>query len=121
MQYRPSPVSEPMAALLRGCSEFDPTRTEASVSRSCTRNRPKSDDECFSAIVVSTSLEADIAAARTFQKAGEFDSRHATSLEGKKLELSAGAPPRSLSTNEERVSFPIPTGSGRTLFPFLVH
>ncbi|KAK7438277.1 hypothetical protein Landi51_11735 [Colletotrichum acutatum] len=76
-------------------------RTGASAFRSCTRNRPKSDDECVSATIVSTFLEADIAAARTVQKAGEFDSRHATTLKDKKLELSAGAPPRSWSIEEE--------------------
>ncbi|EXF74648.1 hypothetical protein CFIO01_10340 [Colletotrichum fioriniae PJ7] len=76
-------------------------RTGASAFRSCTRNRPKSDDECVSATIVSTSLEADIAAARTVQKAGEFDSRHATTLKDKKLELSAGVPPRSWSIEEE--------------------
>ncbi|KAG7055612.1 hypothetical protein JMJ77_0008067 [Colletotrichum scovillei] len=76
-------------------------RSRASAFRSCTRNRPKSDDECVSATIVSTSLEADIAAARTVQKAGEFDSRHATALKDKKLELSAGALPRSWSIEEE--------------------
>ncbi|KAK1672774.1 hypothetical protein BDP55DRAFT_634533 [Colletotrichum godetiae] len=80
---------------------FDPLGTGTSAFRSCTRNRPKSDDECVSATIVSTSLEADIAAARTVQKAGEFDSHHATTLEDEKRELSATAPPWSWCIEEE--------------------
>ncbi|KXH59483.1 hypothetical protein CSAL01_12582 [Colletotrichum salicis] len=102
MQYRPSP--EPYTKFFppRSCAwSFDPLGTGTSAFRSCTRNRPKSDDECVSATIVSTSLEADIVAARTAQKAGEFDSHHATTLKDKKLELSATAPPWSWSIDEE--------------------
>ncbi|KAI3528095.1 uncharacterized protein CCOS01_08585 [Colletotrichum costaricense] len=87
MQYRPSP--EPYTKVP---SPWPVPAVEAVLSVY---------DECVSATIVSTSLEADIAAARTVQKAREFDSRHATTLKDKELELSARAPPRSWSIEEE--------------------
>ncbi|KAK1471560.1 hypothetical protein CCUS01_06044 [Colletotrichum cuscutae] len=88
MQYRPSPEPYTKVRHLGLCQQWK-------------RFSPCSDDECVSATIVSTSLEADIAAARTVQKAREFDSRHATTLKDKELELSARAPPRSWSIEEE--------------------